>query len=79
MAKHEQERESDLESLENAFPSVAGLAFSDARLQALQMGLSVMQSEDGVIYEVSPDGKKVEVKKIDPPVKVDSRKKYRLP
>jgi hypothetical protein len=60
----------DIQKLETEFPALAGSAFAAARARVLASGQSVLQSEDGVIYEVFPDGRKVEVKKIEPPTKV---------
>ena len=48
----------DIQELENQFPAVSGAAFAAARQQALDAGLSVMESRDGVIYEVFPDGRR---------------------
>ncbi len=56
----------DIERLENQFPTVSGSAFAAARAKALASGLSVLESENGVIYEVFPDGRRVEVKKTEP-------------
>ncbi len=57
----------EIQNLENQFPPLSGSAFAAARERVLQSGQSVMQSENGVIYEVSPDGRRVEIKKIEPP------------
>jgi hypothetical protein len=57
----------DLQKLESEFPAVSSSAFAEARKQVLASGQSVLQSQDGVIYEVFPDGRRVEVKKIEPP------------
>jgi len=57
----------DLQKLENEFPAVSGSAFAEARRQVLASGQSVLQSQDGAVYEVFPDGRRVEVKKIEPP------------
>jgi len=57
----------DIQQLENQFLAVSGSAFAEARKQVLASGQSVLQSQDGVIYEVFPDGRRVEVKKIEPP------------
>ena len=64
----------DIQQLESQFPAVSGSAFAAARAHALASGQSVMQSQDGVIYEVFPDGSKVEVKRIEPPTQVVSGK-----
>ena len=57
----------DIQQLESQFPAVSGSAFAAARAQALASGQSVLQSQDGVIYEVFPDGRKLVVKQIEPP------------
>ena len=57
----------DIQKLESQFPAVSGSAFAAARERVLQSGQSVLQSENGVIYEVFPDGHRKEVKKIEPP------------
>jgi len=62
----------DIQLIESQFPAVSGSAFAAARKQALASGQSVLESRDGVIYEVFPDGRKVPVKKIEPPTPVVS-------
>lgn len=57
----------DIQKLENQLPSASGSAFAAARERVLASGQSVLQSQDGVIYEVFPDGRKVPVKRIEPP------------
>jgi hypothetical protein len=57
----------DIQQLESRFPAVSGSAFAAARDAVLASGQSVLQSENGVIYEVFPDGRRVPVKKIEPP------------
>jgi hypothetical protein len=71
-------KENSIETLENQFPAVSGVAFDAARKQALKSGLSVLQSEDGVIYEVFPDGSRKRVKEIEPPTKVVSGQKITI-
>ena len=53
--------------MESQFPAVSGSAFAAARDLVLASGQSVLQSQDGVIYEVFPDGRRVPVKNIEPP------------
>jgi hypothetical protein len=60
----------DIQQLESQFPAVSCSAFAAARAQVLASGQSVLQSQDGVIYEFFPDGRKVPVKKIEPPTQV---------
>ena len=60
----------DIEMLENQFPTSSGVAFHEAFQQTLKSGFKVLQSEDGVIYEVSPDGSRRRVKEIEPPTQV---------
>ena len=50
--------------------SIAKLAFTNARNKALNANLTVLETDDGVLYEVFPDGNKIEVKKVSPPIKV---------
>ena len=57
----------EIQRLESQFPAVSGSAFSAARDQVLASGQSVLQSDNGLIYEVFPDGRRVPLKKIEPP------------
>ena len=68
----------DIQELENQFPAVSGAAFAAARQQALDAGLSVMESRDGVIYEVFPDGRREVVKHIEPPTYVERGRKIKI-
>ena len=68
----------NIENLETQFPAVSGLAFTAAREQVLASGQSVLQSEYGFIYEVFPDGRRVQVKKIDLPTAVVSGSKINI-
>ncbi len=61
------DQQNNIERLENQFPAASGSAFASAREQVLASGQSVLQSEQGYIYEVFPDGRRVMVKKIEPP------------
>lgn len=60
----------EIQQLESQFPALSGSAFAAAREQVLQSGQSVLQSENGILYEVFPDGRRVELKKIEPPVQL---------
>lgn len=64
------EPEKIITDLENGFPALSGVAFAAARKAALAAGLSVLQSENGVIYEVFPDESRIERKRIEPPVPI---------
>lgn len=57
----------DIQRLESQFPAVSGSAFAAARERVLASGQSVLQSQDGIIYEVFPDGRREVVKQIEPP------------
>lgn len=59
-----------LRDLERRFLKTSGSAFAEARKQTLVSGQSVLQSEDGVIIEVFPNGSRREVKKIEKPTHV---------
>ena len=69
----------DIQNLESQFPPASGSAFAAARERVLKSGQSVLQAEDGVIYEVFPDGRRVAVKHIEPPIKVDAGVVYTIP
>jgi len=60
----------DIQNLENQFPAASGSAFAAAREQVFASGQSVLQSKQGVIYEVFPDGTRKRVKDIEPPTPV---------
>jgi hypothetical protein len=70
------EQEINILRLENEFPAVSGTAFATTRANALAAGQSVLQSEDGFIYEVFPDGRRVFVKQIEPPTHVKPGSKF---
>ena len=60
----------DIQKLESQFPAASGSAFAAARQQALAAGLSVLESKQGVIYEVFPNGNRRRVKEITPPTPI---------
>jgi hypothetical protein len=60
----------DIQKLESIFPPLSGSAFAAARQEALTSGQSILQSEQGVIYEVSPNGTRRRVKEIERPTPV---------
>jgi len=62
-----EDQEDNIEKLENQFPNISGSAFADAREQHLARGNSVLQSEQGQIFEVFPDGRRVFIKNVEPP------------
>ena len=72
------DQENDMQKLENQFPAISGSAFALARAQILASGQSVLQSEQGVIYEVFPDGTRRRVKDIEPPIPVVRGSKIRI-
>ncbi len=62
--------EQDIDQLESQFPAASGSAFAAAREHVLRSGQSVLQSENGAIYEVFPDGSRRFIKNIEPPTAV---------
>ena len=64
------ENEKNIEELEVQFPLLSGVAFATASQRVLASGQSVLQSDQGVIYEVFPDGTRKRVKGIEPPTSV---------
>jgi hypothetical protein len=65
----------EIERLESVFPAASGSAFAAARQKVLASGQSVLQSENGIIYEVFPDGHRREVKRIEPPTPIQRGRK----
>jgi hypothetical protein len=59
--------EQEIQIQEMQFPAMSGSAFAAARETVLHSGQSVLQSENGVIYEVFPDGHRIQLKNIEPP------------
>ncbi len=72
------DQEEQIEKWETLFPSVSGPAFAAARQKVLDSGQSVLQSENGFIYEVFPNGARKCVKKIEPPTTVVPGRKITL-
>jgi len=68
----------DIQKLESQFPAISGSAFAAARAQVLASGQSILESAQGVIYEVFPDGHRQRVKEIEPPTPVASGSKIAL-
>ncbi len=64
------DQESEIQRLEEQFPLMAGAAFAAARAEVLASGQSVLQVENGIIYEIFPDGRKVVVKHIKPRIPI---------
>jgi hypothetical protein len=56
--------------LEEHIPELAQSAVTQAYWQALASGSSVLQSENGAIYEVFPDGTRKLIKTTTPPTVV---------
>jgi len=73
------QRDEELEALEEQFPPAPGGAFADARDSVLASGQSVLQSENGEIFEVPPDGTQRFIKSTDPPMNVVLGQKIELP
>lgn len=67
-----------LDSEEAKFPSLSGIAFSQAYQETLNAGLSVYVSIDGFIYEVTPGGKRRRIKDIDNPIPANPGTKINL-
>jgi hypothetical protein len=72
------EQEDDILELESRFPAVSGSAFAAARERVLASGQTVLESENGFIYEVFPDGRRVLVKQIEPPTPVEPGSKITI-
>jgi hypothetical protein len=71
-------KENKIRELESSFPALSGSIFDAAREQALASGQDVVQSENGCLYKISPDHKKVRIKKIEPPTRMVSGLKIEI-
>jgi len=56
--------------LENQFPALSGVAFTRASQQTLASGQSVLQTDQGVLYEFFPNGTLRRIKNMEPPMPV---------
>lgn len=72
------DQEKKIQELESLFPTLSGVTFNAALQQTLASGQSVLQSDQGVIYEVFPDGTRKRVKEIEPPTTVEPGKKITI-
>ena len=72
------DQENNIENLEISFLATSGSAFASARESILARGLSILQSEQGCIYEVDANGKRILVKTIEPPISVQSGSKITI-
>jgi hypothetical protein len=72
------DQEKIIEGLETQFPAISGSAFAAAREHVLASGQSVLQSEEGKIYEVFPDGSRVLVKTIERPTHVQAGRRITI-
>jgi len=61
------EQEKTILELDEQIPATAGAVFAAARARTLASGQSVLESDNGAIYEVFPDGTRKWVKAINPP------------
>jgi hypothetical protein len=73
------DQEDEIQRLESQFPMLSGSAFAAEREKALRAGCTILESKDGVLYEVSPDGTRRFVKRLDPPTPVVPGTKLVIP
>jgi hypothetical protein len=70
--------DSDIQTVENQFPALAGAAFAAAHKEAIEAGFSVLEAKDGFVYECFPDGTQKVVKRIKPPTRVGEKRIYKI-
>lgn len=68
----------EIQLLESQFPSVSGSAFAAARKQVLASGHSVLESSDGFLYEVFPNGERKRVKAVERPTPITPGSKVKI-
>jgi hypothetical protein len=71
--------ENAMQHIEEHIPELADSAIKQAYWSALSSGSNVLECSGGVMYEVSPDGTKREIKKVKPPVAVAIGQRLELP
>ncbi|MEO6677811.1 MAG: hypothetical protein ABIO21_10580 [Pseudomonas sp.] len=71
-------QEKTLSYLESHIPEMAASAVTQAYWQALASGNTVLESLDGALYEISPDGTRKKLKNIAAPTTVVLGEKRRL-
>jgi len=69
----------DIDSLERDFPPASGIAFLHAQQQAIDANLTLVQSVNCQIVQITPDGTETVIKQIDPPTPVERGAKIELP
>lgn len=72
------DQESTILDLEKQFPAMSGVAFTGASERTLAAGHSVLQTDQGVIYEFFPDGTRRRVKTIEPSTPVTLGQKINI-
>jgi len=64
--------------LEEHIPELADSAFKQAYWHALASGNIVLKLEDNVIFEISSDGSKREIKRLPPQIEVTPGQKFKI-
>jgi len=72
------ENEASNDFLEAQIPALSASAVNVAYWRTLASGQSVLETENGAIYEVFPNGSKKLVKQIEPPIPVQYGQKIAL-
>jgi len=72
------EQEKRFEQLETDFPASAGDAFASARARALAAGYLLIEAHEGALYEISQDGTRRFLKKIEAPFPVRKGERFSL-
>lgn len=67
----------EIDFIETQIPVLAQGAVQKAYVDTLSKGISVLESIDGKIYQIDPDGKKTFVKDVSPSVKVKRKMKIK--
>lgn len=65
-------KSAQIDEVETGFAPLSGIAFEQAQAKLFASGNSNICASQGVVYEISVGGTKRPIKKIDPPVPVDS-------
>ncbi len=71
-------QEEEIDNLEQMIPLLASGAVTKAYLDSLSAGNIVLEIQEGILYEVHPNGTKKKIKDIPAPIEVDINKKAYL-
>jgi len=71
-------KEKEIQNLEEQIPLVAEVSAKQAYLETLAFGRSVLVAENDEIVQIFPDGSRVFIQKIEPPIQIKKGTKFEI-